>query len=58
MFLDYHNAMVVLGSMVIGGLIGEKFDIETKIGRLTGNKNNQLYVKGFITATVLFLAGL
>lgn len=57
MFFDYHNAMVVLGSMVIGGLIGEWFDIEARIGRLTGKKNDQLYVKGFITATVLFLAG-
>ncbi|MBN2252597.1 MAG: DUF554 domain-containing protein [Kosmotogaceae bacterium] len=58
MFLDTNSVLVVLGSLIIGGAIGEAFDLEEKIGRLAGNKSDDAnFVKGFITASVLFVAG-
>ncbi len=57
LFLDYNNALVVLGSLVLGVIVGEILDIEKQIGRLAGKKDSEKFVKGFITATVLFLAG-
>ncbi|HDP78689.1 MAG TPA: DUF554 domain-containing protein [Mesotoga infera] len=58
MFLDTSSVLVVLGSLIIGGAIGEAFDLEEKIGRLAGNKSDDAnFVKGFITASVLFVAG-
>ena len=58
MFLDTNSVLVVLGSLIIGGALGEALDIEEKIGRLAGNKHDdENFVKGFITASVLFVAG-
>lgn len=57
LFLDYNNALVVLGSLALGVVTGELLDIEKQIGRIAGRKNSEDFVKGFITATVLFLAG-
>ena len=58
MFFDTNSVLVVLGSLIIGGALGEAFDIEEKIGRLAGKKSdNASFVKGFITASVLFVAG-
>ena len=34
MFFDTSSVLVVLGSLIIGGALGEAFDIEEKIGRL------------------------
>ncbi|AKI96760.1 DUF554 domain-containing protein [Kosmotoga pacifica] len=57
MFFEYHNALVVLGSMAFGGILGEAFELEDKIGKLTGKERNENFVTGFITATLLFVAG-
>ncbi|TYB90872.1 MAG: DUF554 domain-containing protein [Kosmotoga sp.] len=58
LFLEYNNALVVLGSLAIGGLIGEYFKIEKQLGKLAGGDNQDPdFVKGFVTATVLFIAG-
>ncbi|WP_214060182.1 MULTISPECIES: DUF554 domain-containing protein [unclassified Mesotoga] len=58
MFLDTNSVLVVLGSLIVGGAIGEFFDIEEKIGRLVGKRSEDAnFVKGFITASVLFVAG-
>ena len=58
MFLDTNSVLVVLGSLIIGGALGEALDIEEKIGRLARNKrDDENFVKGFITASVLFVAG-
>ncbi|WP_367356853.1 DUF554 domain-containing protein [Mesotoga sp.] len=58
MFLDTNSVLVVLGSLIVGGAIGEALDLEEKIGRLAGNKSDDAnFVKGFITASVLFVAG-
>jgi hypothetical protein len=58
MFLDTNSVLVVLGSLIVGGAIGEAFDLEEKIGRLAGKKSDDAnFVKGFITASVLFVAG-
>ena len=58
MFFDTNSVLVVLGSLIIGGALGEAFDIEEKIGRLAGKKSDDAsFVKGFITASVLFVAG-
>lgn len=58
MFLDTNNVLVVLSSLIVGGTLGEVLDIEEKIGRLTGKKReDENFVKGFITASVLFVAG-
>ncbi len=58
MFLDTSSVLVVLGSLIIGGAIGQALDIEEKIGKLTGKKSEDVnFVKGFITASVLFVAG-
>jgi len=58
MFLDTSSVLVVLGSLIVGGAIGQALDIEEKIGKLTGKKSDdENFVKGFITASVLFVAG-
>lgn len=57
MFFEYSNALVVLGSMAIGGIVGEALELESKIGKLTGNNKSEDFVTGFITATLLFVAG-
>lgn len=56
MFLDTQNSLAVLGSLIIGALLGNWIDIEGKIAGLMKNKDAN-YIKGFITATLLFVAG-
>lgn len=60
MGLKSQNFLVVLGSLVIGGLIGETLEIEGKISSLTkrfskGNDSN--FSIGFVSTTVLFVVG-
>jgi len=53
--------LVVLGSMAIGGLIGHWVGIEERLGKLANkiekSQGETKFVKGFVTATVLFLVG-
>lgn len=61
MALKSEEFLVVLGSLAIGGLIGEWIDIEGKLGRFANlvekSQGETLFVKGFISASVLFLVG-
>ncbi len=60
MGLKSQNFLVVLGSLVIGGLIGEIFRIEDRISGLTkriSKGNNSDFATGFVSTTVLFIVG-
>ena len=57
------NPLIPIFSMVIGGIIGELIDIETKMERLGEklkrlvSKNNTSFTEGFVTASLLFCVG-
>ncbi len=68
LFLKTENALIVLGSLLIGMLLGEWWKIEdglTQLGvRLEArfNRNNGIegsarFIKGFLTSTLLFIIG-
>ncbi len=59
MGLKTENFLVVLGSLVIGGLIGEILRIEDKISSLSKrfSKGDSNFATGFISTTVLFVVG-
>lgn len=68
MFLETNNALIVLGGLLIGGLLGESLRIEDRINQL-GEKlearvNSQsdprsrgYFIRGFMTSSVLFCTG-
>ena len=70
MFLDSHNVLVVLGSILIGGILGEWLQIEMRLAHFgvwleskvlrkaaydAPGENN--FVKGFMTSSLLFVIG-
>ena len=61
MGLGASDFIVVLGALVAGGVIGQFIDIEGKIGKFANkiekSEGETSFVKGFITATVLFTVG-
>ena len=61
MGLETNNMMVVLVSLVTGGAIGHALHIEERLGKLVerfeSKDSENRVVKGFITATLLFVAG-
>jgi uncharacterized protein len=72
MFLETQNAIIVLGSLLIGGLLGEWWKIEDGLQALGGwlerkfNRNegeankfapSKDFVRGFLTASLLFCVG-
>ncbi|MGC8545343.1 DUF554 domain-containing protein [Athalassotoga sp.] len=60
MGLKSQNFLVVLGSLVIGGLVGEIFEIEDKISGLTkkiSKKDDSNFATGFVSTTILFVVG-
>lgn len=63
MALKTNNELIVITSLVIGGVIGEFFDIQGLLEKL-GNKINSLisakdgdFVKGFVTTTLVYCVG-
>jgi hypothetical protein len=71
MFTASTNAIVVLGSLLVGGLLGEWWQIETRLEGLgawlerkfmpggadsSGGRGNR-FVKGFLTTSLLFCVG-
>lgn len=69
MFLDTHNVIVVLGSLLLGGLLGEWWRIESSLQNFgaflerrfapaddTGT-NSSRFVRGFLTASLVFCVG-
>jgi uncharacterized membrane protein YqgA involved in biofilm formation len=66
MFLETQNAIIVLGSLLVGGLLGEWWKIEDGLQSLGGwlerkfNRNEgeaKKFVRGFLTASLLFCIG-
>jgi uncharacterized membrane protein YqgA involved in biofilm formation len=67
MFLKTQNSMVVVGSLLVGGVLGEWWQIEGRVRsmgawlekRVMGDKpaGEALFVKGFLTASLVFCVG-
>jgi uncharacterized membrane protein YqgA involved in biofilm formation len=68
MFLKTQNPLVVLGSLVIGALLGEWWRIEeglagmgtwleARFNRRGGQGSQERFVRGFLTASLLFCVG-
>ena len=67
MFLKTQNSMVVVGSLLVGGLLGEWWRIEDRVRGLgtwlekrfvRNNGGSQaLFVRGFLTASLVFCVG-
>lgn len=68
MFLESNNALIVLGGILVGGIVGEALAIEDRVNRLgeslearfngdqaAGSQGN--FVRGFLTSSVLFCTG-
>jgi uncharacterized membrane protein YqgA involved in biofilm formation len=69
MFLNTNNSLIVLGGLLIGGLLGEYLQIETRLNQL-GLRLEKLFngkspvpssgssfVRGFMTSSVIFCIG-
>lgn len=69
MFLKTSNSLIVLGGLLIGGLLGEYLQIETRLNQLGGRleklfngkintpSSGNHFVRGFMTSSVLFCIG-
>jgi uncharacterized membrane protein YqgA involved in biofilm formation len=67
MFLKTENALIVLGALILGAILGEWWGLEEKLAtlgtwlekRLSGSSggNSSNFVRGFLTASVLFCTG-
>ncbi|WP_209125212.1 DUF554 domain-containing protein [Alkalihalobacillus sp. BA299] len=64
MGLKSEQFLVVIGSLVMGALLGERFDLEEKLNRLgkwlerrVGAKENGRIAKGFVTTTLIYVVG-
>jgi uncharacterized protein len=66
MFLETQSSLVVLGSLVIGALLGEWWKIEDGLQRIgeviekrfnRSNTESSLFIRGFMTASLLFCIG-
>ncbi len=68
MFFKTTNTLFPLGGIIIGGLIGEWLKIEegfsrlgawleSKASRSKGSEDQERFIRGFITASILFCAG-
>lgn len=64
MTLKSEQFLIVIGSLVLGGIVGEKLDLEGGLNRLgawiefkVGAKENGSVAKGFVTATLIYVVG-
>lgn len=65
MFLETRNAIIVLGSLLLGGLLGEWWKIEDGMQSLGGllqrrfaaRQEPNRFINGFLTASLLFCVG-
>ncbi|WP_448375985.1 DUF554 domain-containing protein [Fervidobacterium sp.] len=57
MIFGANNFLIVLFSMVLGGLIGEFFNIERLLKKIGDNIKEGDFSTGFVTSSLLFLVG-
>ncbi len=66
LFLKTGNSLIVLGSVLVGGLLGEWWHIEDGLNHLgfwlegkfnRNSENSSNFIKGFITASLVFCIG-
>lgn len=67
MFLEAGNILVVLGSLILGGIAGERLDIETRLEAMGSFLKNRFsavpflargdFSRGFVTAGLVFCVG-
>jgi len=68
MFFDSQNSLIVLGSALLGGLLGEWLNIEAALKRFGGwlesrfarsadSEGTARFVKGFVSASLVFCVG-
>lgn len=64
MSLKSEQFLIVIGSLVIGGLIGEKIDVEGRLNRFgawietrVGSKEEGTIAKAFVTTTLIYVVG-
>lgn len=64
MGLKSENILIVIGSLAVGALLGERWDIEGKLNlvgkwleKKTGAKEEGTFAKGFVTATLIYVVG-
>jgi len=68
MFFDSQNSLIVLGSALLGGLLGEWINIEAALKRFGGwlesrfarsadSEGTARFVKGFVSASLVFCVG-
>jgi uncharacterized membrane protein YqgA involved in biofilm formation len=69
MFIDTHNSIIVLVSLLVGGILGELGQIEDRLQRfgvwleshtqknIEGIKKDNRFIRGFITASLVFCVG-
>ena len=69
MFLNTNNSLIVLGGLLIGGLLGEYLQIETRLnqlglrleklfnGKSSVPSSGSSFVRGFMTSSVIFCIG-
>jgi uncharacterized membrane protein YqgA involved in biofilm formation len=67
MFLKTENSLIVLSALIVGGLLGEWWGIETRVQslgiwlekRFTGSSegSSSRFVRGFLSASLLFCTG-
>jgi len=68
LFLDGEHSLVILGSVLLGSLLGEWWGIEARLGqigqrieklysRANGGAGDGVFVRGFVSASLLFCVG-
>ncbi|SHF29926.1 hypothetical protein SAMN02745164_02197 [Marinitoga hydrogenitolerans DSM 16785] len=57
MTMSANNFLIVLGSMALGGLVGELIDIEGFLKRIGDNMQEGDFSTGFVMSSILFLVG-
>ena len=68
MFIKTENALVVVGAILIGSLLGEWWQIDQRLARLGvwleakfnnggDNQSSSRFIKGFLTASLVFCVG-
>lgn len=64
MGLESEQFMIVIGSLVVGGMIGERMDLEERLNRVgqrletsIGAKNEGSIAKAFVMTTIIYVVG-